>query len=221
MTDRLWVILEVGKTPRRIVAAAMVWPGLERWGRTEEGARHPGCLPSPLCACRPTCWTGRCVRAGARGGGRGSRTRRRLELHQLLGDGRRPFADRAGGRLRGRARAAAQPAAGGLGPLRRGRGPRLARATSRTSGRSRDKIIVHVYASERHNWWRKLGIRESDEVRLTPEELAGHRRRYLDAVGSYNADARPARTWPIQFLIRRTAHHLMDHDRELQDRSLS
>lgn len=33
--------------------------------------------------------------------------------------------------------------------------------------------------------------------------------------------AKPARTWPIQFLIRRTAHHVMDHAWELEDRDLS
>jgi hypothetical protein len=88
----------------------------------------------------------------------------------------------------------------------------------RGGGRSRDEIVRHVYASERHNWWRKVGIREEDGVRLTPEELAGHRSRYLDAIRAYNAEGKPARTWPIQFLIRRTAQHAMDHAWEIEDR---
>src|SRR3954454_10489933 len=37
MTDSLRVILEVGKA-RRVVAGAMDWPGLDRWGRSEETA---------------------------------------------------------------------------------------------------------------------------------------------------------------------------------------
>ena len=41
---------------------------------------------------------------------------------------------------------------------------------------------------------------------------------YLHAIRAYNAEGRPARTWPIQFLIRRTAHHVMDHGWELEDR---
>ena len=29
---------------------------------------------------------------------------------------------------------------------------------------------------------------------------------------------KPARTWPIQFLVPRTAHHVMDHAWETEDR---
>src|SRR5688572_10614254 len=38
MTDELRVILEVGKGRRRVVAGATDWPGLDRWGATEEAA---------------------------------------------------------------------------------------------------------------------------------------------------------------------------------------
>jgi len=48
--------------------------------------------------------------------------------------------------------------------------------------------------------------------------LATHRQAYLDAIRAYNAEGKPARTWPIQFLVRRTAHHVMDHAWELEDR---
>lgn len=37
MNDALRTILEIGKG-RRVVAAAMDWPGLERWGTSEEEA---------------------------------------------------------------------------------------------------------------------------------------------------------------------------------------
>jgi hypothetical protein len=37
MTDKLRVILEVGRK-RRVVAGAMDWPGLDRWGPSEDGA---------------------------------------------------------------------------------------------------------------------------------------------------------------------------------------
>ena len=42
-----------------------------------------------------------------------------------------------------------------------------------------------------------------------------------DAIRAYYADGKPARTWPIQFLVRRTAHHVMDHAWELEDRDSS
>jgi hypothetical protein len=37
MTDTLRVILEIGKK-RRVVAGAIDWPGLDRWGTSEEDA---------------------------------------------------------------------------------------------------------------------------------------------------------------------------------------
>lgn len=37
MTDSLRVILEIGKK-RRVVAAAMDWPGFDRWGTSEDDA---------------------------------------------------------------------------------------------------------------------------------------------------------------------------------------
>ena len=53
---------------------------------------------------------------------------------------------------------------------------------------------------------------------MTPDGRKDHRLAYLAAIRAYNADGRPARTWPIQFLVRRTAHHVMDHAWELEDR---
>ena len=35
------------------------------------------------------------------------------------------------------------------------------------------------------------------------------------------AQGKAARSWPIQFLVRRTANHVMDHAWELEDRDLS
>ena len=59
------------------------------------------------------------------------------------------------------------------------------------------------------------------DVVLTPEGLATHRQECLDAIRAYNAEGKPARTWPIQFFVRRTAPHVMDHAWELEDRDLT
>ena len=64
-----------------------------------------------------------------------------------------------------------------------------------------------------------MGIREDDEVRLTTEELAALRERYVAAIREYHAEDCPARRWPLRFLIRRTAQHAMDHAWELEDRN--
>jgi hypothetical protein len=107
MTDTLRVILEIGKK-RRVAAGAMDWPGLDRWGTSQDDAL--------------------------------------------------------------------------------------------------DKLASYV------------GVRTELDVVLTPPGLARHRDAYLDAIRGFNAAGKPARTWPIQFLVRRTAHHVMDHAWELEDR---
>jgi len=95
------------------------------------------------------------------------------------------------------------------------------RPGSRSGGRTRDQIVHHVYATEPDQFSRKVEVRTPIDVVLTPDGLATHRSEYLDAIRSYNADGKPARTWPIQFLVRRTAHHVMDHAWEMEDRDRS
>ena len=92
------------------------------------------------------------------------------------------------------------------------------RPGSRGGGRSRDQVIRHTYGTEPEQFSRKVGVRTELDVVLTPDGLATHRQAFLDAIRAYNADGRPARTWPIQFLVRRTAHHVMDHAWEMEDR---
>jgi hypothetical protein len=95
------------------------------------------------------------------------------------------------------------------------------RPGARSAGRSREQIIRHVRLSEPEQMSRKVEIRTPFEDLLAPGGLEAHRRAYLDAIRAYNAEGRPARTWPIQFLIRRTAHHVMDHAWEMEDRDLT
>ena len=78
----------------------------------------------------------------------------------------------------------------------------------------------HVYGTEPDQFSRKVEVRTPLDVILTPDGLKTHRQAFLDAIRAYNADGRPARTWPIQFLVRRTAHHVMDHAWEMEDRDL-
>jgi hypothetical protein len=94
------------------------------------------------------------------------------------------------------------------------------RPGSRGGGRSREEIIRHVYGTEPSQFSRKVEVRTELDTVFTPRGLARHRDEYRDAIRAYNADGKPARTWPIQFLVRRTAHHVMDHAWELEDRNL-
>jgi hypothetical protein len=218
MNGKLRVILEVGKK-RRIVAGALDWPGLDRSGTSEEHAlaRLSSYVPR---------YAGVTTRAGMAGDlaeqtelevvervpGSSStdfwgiahvpseterevlpeeELDRRLELLRACWS----YFDDVAGSITGELRP--QPRGG---------------------GRSREQIIRHVYANEPEQFSRKVEVRTPRESMLTPTGLASHREAYVDAIRAYNAAGKPARTWPIQFLIRRTAHHVMDHAWEIEDR---
>jgi hypothetical protein len=221
MYRTLRVILEIGKK-RKVVAGATDWPGLDRWGTSEDTAlaklssyhpRYAGVAERAGMASAFKLATEMKVVERVRGSSStdfwgvahvpseferdvlsASDLERKLDLLQACWAHFDDVASRVSSEL--------------------AKGPR-------GGGRSRDEIIYHVYASERRNWWRKVGIREDDEVTLSTEELAAHRLEYLDAIRAYNAEGKPARTWPIQFLIRRTAHHALDHAWEMEDRDLT
>ncbi|MCY7419638.1 MAG: hypothetical protein LH650_14330 [Chloroflexi bacterium] len=221
MSDTLTVILEIGKQ-RRIVVGAMDWPGLDRWGTSEDAAIEKlwAYRARYAAVAERASMTDQLSRASTvdvieRVPGSSSTDfwgiahvpsvieaealppaalQRRLDLLRACWETFDDVADRVSAELR--------PA-------------------GRTAGRSREQIIRHVYGSEPGQFSRKVEVRTPLETVLTLDGLALHREAYLDALRAYNADGRPARTWPIQFLIRRTAQHVMDHAWELEDRGLS
>ena len=129
MTDTLRVILEIGRK-RRVVAGALDWPGLDRWG-TVGGRRPRGCLAyvPRYVAVAERAGLGAGVRACPRGGG--GRTRARLKLDRFLGHRARTVADRARGPARRAIWNGGSSSCGPAGPLRRGRGSRLGRTPPR------------------------------------------------------------------------------------------
>ncbi len=224
MGDQLRVICEIGPK-RRVVAGAMDWPGLDRWGRSEEGALETltSYLPRYADVAR---------RAGLADA-----------FERVAGAPRLEVVDRHPGSsttdfwgiVHFPSPIEHKPISAGelerrLGLLQAawayfdevaGRVSADLAKGPRGGGRSRDEIIRHVYASERHNWWRKVGLRTDDEALLAPDELAAYRADYVDRIRAFHAESRPARTWPLTFLIRRTAQHVMDHAWELEDKDLS
>ena len=220
MTDAVRVILEIGRK-RRVVAGAMDWPGLDRWGTSEDDAL--GKLSSYL----PR-YAGVAERAGL--GSAFARAREMEVVERVPGSSSTDFW--------GIAHVPSQIEREVLSPAELERRLDLLRACwatfddiaahvshdlrpgARSAGRSRDQIIRHVYGTEPGQFSRKVEVRTPLEVVLTPDGLAAHRAAYLDAIRAWNAEGKPARTWPIQFLVRRTAHHVMDHAWELEDRDL-
>jgi hypothetical protein len=218
MTDGLRVILEIGKK-RKVVAAAYEWPGLDRWGTSEDAAlaRLESYLPRYAAVAE---------RAGT---AEMFRRQRRLDvIERVPGSSSTDFW--------GIAHVPSETERAVLSAKDLERRLDLLRATwayfddaaqrvsaelapgARGGGRAREQIIRHTIANEPEQFSRKVEVRTPLEVVLTPGGLAAHRSDYLDAMRAYNADGRPARTWPIQFLIRRSAHHFMDHAWEMEDR---
>ena len=220
MSDTLRVILEMGKA-RRVVAAATDWPGLDRWGTSEDDA----C--TKLRAYLPR-YADVAERAGM--GSEYARARDIGVIERVPGSSSTDFW--------GVAHVPSQIEHEVLSPADLERRLDLLRAcwavfdadaarvsaelrpAPRGGGRSRDQIVRHTYGTEPSQLSRKVEVRTPLEMVLTPDGLAAHRQAYLDAIRAYNAAARPARTWPIQFLVRRTAYHVMDHAWELEDRDL-
>jgi hypothetical protein len=220
MTDTLRVILEIGKT-RRVVAAAMDWPGLDRWGSSE------GDTLDRLTAYLPR-YAGVAERAGLANAF--ARARDVEVVERVPGSSSTDFW--------GIAHVPSQIEREVLAPSDLERRLDLLRACwacfddvaarvsselrpgSRSAGRSRDQIVRHVVVTEPDQFSRKVGVRTEPGVVLTPDGLARHRQAYLEAIRAFNAEGKPARTWPIAFLVRRTAHHVMDHAWEMEDRDL-
>jgi hypothetical protein len=221
MTDRLRVILEIGKK-RRVVAGAMDWPGLDRWGTSEDDALAK--LESYLPRYADVTERAGLAKTFARS--------REVEIvERVPGSSSTDFWGIAHVPSEIEREVLPEPDLERRLTLLQACWAQFDDVTkritadllpgSRGGGRTREQIIRHVYANEPEQFSRKIEVRTPKEVVLTPGGLAAHRQEYLDAIRAYNADGKPARTWPIQFLIRRTAHHVMDHAWELEDRDPS
>lgn len=218
MSQPLRVILEVGPK-RRVVAGAMDWPGLDRWGTSEDDALRKLATYLPR-------YADVAQLAG-------------LD-HEFAGQTDLEVVERVPGSSStdfwGIAHVPSQIEREVLSPADLERRLTLLQATwayfdavrariteellpsGRGGGRDRETVIRHVIKNEPESFTRKVEVRTPQAEILTPDGLARHRQAYLEAVRAYNAEGKPARTWPIQFLIRRTAHHVMDHTWELLDR---
>jgi hypothetical protein len=220
MADQLRVILEIGKK-RKVVAGAMDWPGLDRWGTSEDDA-----------LAKLTSYVPRYAVVAERAGVADAFAKARdVDVVELVPGSsstdfwgiahvpsqieREVLSDQDLER-----RLVLLQACWAFFDDVAARVSAELRPQPRGGGRSREQIIRHTYGNEPGQFSRKVEVRTPLEVVLTPEGLVMHRQEYLDAIRSYNAEGKPARTWPIQFLIRRTAHHVMDHAWEMEDRDL-
>ena len=185
------MILEIGKK-RRVVSGAMDWPGLDRWGTSEDEAL------AKLSSYLPR-YAGVAERAGLATAF--AQARDVVVVERVPGSSSTDFW--------GIAHVPSQIEGEVLSAVDLERRLDLLRACwayfddvaghvsaelrpgSRSGGRSRDQIIRHVYINEPEQFSRKIEVRTPPDVVMTRDGLVAHRQAYLDAIRAYNAEARP------------------------------
>jgi hypothetical protein len=220
MADTLRVILELGRK-RRVVAGALDWPGLDRWGTSEDDA-----------LARLSSYQARYAGVAERAGLAPAFAQQHdpVVVERVPGSSSTDFWGIAHvpSRIEAEILSAAelerrldvlQACWAYFDDVAARVAPEL-RPGPRSNGRSREQIVRHVHGNEPGQFSRKVEVRTPLDVVLTPDGLARHRQAYLEAIRAYNSQGRAARTWPLQFLARRTAQHVMDHAWELEDRGL-
>jgi len=91
----------------------------------------------------------------------------------------------------------------------------------RGGGWEKDRIIRHVNGAEIDEFAPKVGVKVPLETRDNAEALSAYRDAFADGIREHHARGEPARSWALQFLIRRCAWHMLDHAWELEDRDLN
>jgi hypothetical protein len=91
----------------------------------------------------------------------------------------------------------------------------------RGGGWEKDRIIRHVNGAEIDEFAPKVGVKVPLETRDDPKALLAYRDAVVEGVREHHARSEAARSWALQFLIRRCAWHMLDHAWELEDRDLT
>jgi hypothetical protein len=91
----------------------------------------------------------------------------------------------------------------------------------RGGGWDKDRIIRHVNGVEIDDFAPKVGVKLPLETRDDAGALRAYREAFVVGIREHHAAGQPARSWPLQFLIRRCAWHMLDHAWELEDRDLT
>jgi hypothetical protein len=91
----------------------------------------------------------------------------------------------------------------------------------RGGGWDRERIIRHVNGAEIDEFAPKVGVKVPLETRDDAEALHAYRDDFVEGIRDHHAGGLSARSWALQFLIRRCAWHMLDHAWELEDRDLT
>jgi hypothetical protein len=93
----------------------------------------------------------------------------------------------------------------------------------RGGGRDRDPIVRHTLYTEQ-GWAKMLGVLTPDGAMLIDQGLKAHRDAYCHAIQDYHSQGKlvgKMAKWPLRYLIRHTAYHILDHAWEMEDKDLT
>ena len=221
MTGGMRVQLEIGPKGKRTVAVAPDWPGLARGAKTEEAAieRLHAYLPryapvAKLTGMADAFAASTAIEVVERYPGTGSTDFWGISF---------AFSDLDKQAISGAALArelALMQACWAFFDEVRSRVSAEMQRGVRGGGRDRDHIVRHTFAAER-DWAKKLGVPTPEGAMLTAAGLRAHRDAYREAIQSFHAGGKLARTWPLRYLIRHTAFHTLDHAWEMEDKDLT
>jgi hypothetical protein len=224
VADQLRVTLEIGPRGKKVVAVAPDWPGLSRGAKTDEAAvqrlrsYYPRYAPVAQLAGMQAAFAATTaadvVDVVECYPGTGSTDFWGISFAFSSIDRQAPSSDELERELTllracwaffddVRARVSAE--------LQRG---------PRGGGRDRDRIVRHTLVSEL-DMAKKLNLRPSPDELLTDAGLRAYRDAYCDAVRTLHAQGKPARSWPLRYLLRHTAFHTLDHSWEMEDKDLT
>jgi hypothetical protein len=225
MADELRVTLEIGSKGKQVVAVASDWPGLERGAKTEESAIErvqaylPRYAPVAKLAGMDAEFAAIVAESAAvdvieRYAGTGSTDFWGISF---------AFSDNDRQAMSGEALErdlALLRACWAFFDATRARVSAEMQKGPRGGGRDRDRIVRHTLNVEQ-DWATKLDVRSPEGALLTNDGLRAHRDAYLDAIRTFHAQDKLARTWPLRYLIRHTAFHTLDHAWEMEDKDLT
>ena len=222
MTNKLLVNLEIGPKLKRVVAVAPDWPGLERGGKTEAEAldKIHSYLPryervANLAGLRAEFATIDGVEVVERYQGIGSTDFWGISFAFSTIDKEEISSEDLKREL------SLMRACWKRFDLVRARVSAEMKKGPRGGGRDRDRIILHTMGVEQ-DWAKKVGVK-TPEYNSVPdaEVIRAYRNTYCAAVRAFHSEGKPARNWPLRFLIRHTAFHTMDHTWEMEDNDLT
>jgi hypothetical protein len=225
MAGKLRVTLEIGPKGKQVVAVAPDWPGLERGARSEEAAiaRIQAYLPryAPVAtqagmgtSFATITTTSVAIDVVERYPGTGSTDFWGISFAFSDIDQQAMSSEELEHDL------TLMQACWALFDAVRARVSAEMQKGPRGGGRDRDRIVQHTLAAEQ-DWATKLGVRVPEGARLTDDGLRAYRDAYCAAIRAFYADGKPARTWPLRYLIRHTAFHTLDHAWEMEDKDLT